>query len=169
MVVLRTLIAAAALAAAGPALAHVNLRAPVTPAPAGSYQPLRFELGHGCGEAATTALRIQLPPGFTTARPQPKPGWTVEVERSGDAVGAITWRGRLPGDQYDEFVMLVKLPADAAGALLFPAVQTCGDVAVRWDEPPSPDGRRALHPAPNLSVSPPAAAARDAHSHQDHR
>lgn len=168
MVVLRSLILAAALAAAGAAQAHVTL--PPEDVAAGSYKPLRFQVGHGCGDKATTALRIEMPAGVSAARPQPKPGWTLDIARSGDTVTAITWRGSLPGDQFDEFLVLVHLP-DSEGLLYFPAAQTCGGETVRWDEPQAKDDPAPKRPAPRITVMPRAgpspAAAPAEHHHQD--
>ena len=101
----------------------------------------------------TTALRIELPSGVTTARPQAKPGWTIRVERAADgAATAVTWTGGLlPGDQFDDFVLLLRLPS-APGALYFPAVQTCGADEEQWTEVPDAgeDGHGLSHPAPSL-------------------
>jgi uncharacterized protein YcnI len=161
MVVLRTLSAIAVLAAAAPAAAHVTVQ-PSTAA-TGAYQVLRFGVGHGCGDkAATTALRIEIPAGVTVARPQPKPGWTVEIVRAGDAVSAIVWRGALPPDQFDEFVILTRLPAEG-GPLAFPAIQSCGAEENRWTEPPPAGGPRPKFPAPVVSVIP--AAPEAGHDH----
>lgn len=156
MVVLRTLILAAALGLAGAAQAHVVL--PADGAEAGSYKPLRFQVGHGCGDKATTALRIEIPAGVSSARPQPKPGWTLNIARSGDTVTAITWRGELPGDQFDEFLIMVHLP-DTAGVVYFPAAQTCGAETVRWDEPQTPGAAAPKQPAPRIYLSPRSAPA----------
>lgn len=163
MVVLRWLGAAAVLAAAGGASAHVSLQPAA--AQAGAYQVLRFGVGHGCGDrGATTALRIAIPPGVSVARPQPKPGWTVQVGRSGDTVTAVTWRGGLPPDQFDEFLILAKLP-EGAGPLAFPAVQSCGAEETRWTETATPGGPRPQHPAPALNLTP--AAPEGGHVHHD--
>lgn len=152
MVVLRSLILAAALAAAPAAQAHVTVQP--SSAQTGAYQVLRFGVGHGCGDtAATTALRIEIPQGVSVARPQPKPGWTLEIERTGPTVTAVVWRGALPPDQFDEFVVLTKLP-DAAGDLPFPAIQSCGAAQNRWVEVPPAGGPRPAHPAPILRLSP---------------
>jgi len=162
MVVLRTLALAAALATAAPALAHVT----VQPAQAmtGAYQVLRFGVGHGCGDKfATTALRIEVPAGVTVARPQPKPGWKLEIVRSGEAVTAVVWKGGLPPDQFDEFVLLTKLPA-AAGPLAFPAIQSCGREENRWTETAAPGAPRPKFPAPSVTLVP--AAPEGGHDHQ---
>lgn len=147
---------------ASPALAHVA--AEPRQAPAGAYQVIAFRVGHGCGKAATTALRIELPAGLASARPQPKPGWTLKIERDGDRPTAIVWTGDLPGDQFDEFAILAKLP-DQPGPLYFPAIQTCGADQAPWNQIPDPgDVPRSLdRPAPSLLVTPPAGAAETHH------
>lgn len=66
------LMATAGLLVAPPAWGHVVLSQPQ--APAGSYYTAYFRIGHGCAGAATTALRVEIPPGIVVARPQPKPG-----------------------------------------------------------------------------------------------
>jgi uncharacterized protein YcnI len=154
--------AALVLLTAAPALAHVS--AEPRQAPAGAYQVIAFRLGHGCGKAATTALRIELPAALASARPQPKPGWTLKIERDGDQPIAIVWTGNLPGDQFDEFALLTKLP-DQAGPLYFPAIQTCGADEAQWNQIPDPgDAPGALdHPAPSLLVTPSAGAAETHH------
>lgn len=152
----------ALLLAAGPALAHVS--AEPRQAPAGAYQPVTFRVGHGCGKAATTALRIELPPGLASARPQPKPGWTLKIEKDGEIPTAITWTGDLPSDQFDEFAILAKLPHQT-GPLYFPAIQTCGTETAAWNQvPEAGDTPAALdHPAPSLMVTPPVGAAETHH------
>lgn len=163
MVVLRPLVLAAALGVAAPALAHVTVQ-PAT-APVGAYQVLRFGIGHGCGDkAATTALRMEIPTGVSVARPQPKPGWKLEIVRSDGAVSAIVWRGRLAPDQFDEFVVLTKLPA-AAGPLAFPAIQSCGAEENRWIETPPPGAPRPKFPAPLVTLTPAAPEGGHDHAH----
>jgi uncharacterized protein YcnI len=160
---LRSLIPAALLlTCAAPAMAHIS--AEPRQAPAGAYQVVAFRVGHGCGKAATTALRIELPAGLASARPQPKPGWTLKIERDGDRPTAIVWTGELPADQFDEFAILTKLP-DQAGPLYFPAFQTCGADEAPWNQVPDPgDAPGSLdHPAPSLLVTPPQGAAETHH------
>jgi uncharacterized protein YcnI len=162
-----SMILALALAATGgAAAAHVS--ADLAEAPAGAIQVVRFRVGHGCHEtAATTALRVEMPAGLASARPQPKAGWTLSIERDpAGAVKAVQWAGRLPGDQFDEFALLVKLPADQT-SMAFPAVQTCGAEAERWTEirdPTQPD-RKLSHPAPTVRLTPPTAAPDGGHHH----
>jgi uncharacterized protein YcnI len=162
MGLLRNLAVLAALGAASDAAAHIS---PIpAEAPAGSYQAIRFRVGHACtGAAETTAVRIEIPPGLPPARAQPKPGWTVSFEREGEGedVRAIIWRGHLPADQFDEFAIFLKLP-DVIGEIEFAAIQTCGDKEARWDQPPMSGGPS---PAPVFRVTPAAPAAGPLHNH----
>lgn len=150
--------AAAVVHAATAARAHVVVDAPS--ARAGAYHVLFFRVGHGCDGSPTTALRIEIPESIQAAKPQPKPGWALTIERTPlaaprvdhgkaltDRVAAITWSGRLEDAQWDQFGLQLKLP-DAAGPIAFPVVQTCDSVAVRWD------GATPSRPAPVLDVEP---------------
>jgi len=141
---------------AGAAQAHIS--ADPREAPAGGYQAVRFRVGHGCHDtAATTAVRIEMPAGLKAARPQPKPGWALAIER--DATGtvtAVTWQGRLPADEFDEFAVYLRAP-DAPGVLYFPTMQTCGSEAEQWTEISAPGAAARLsHPAPSLRLTPTA-------------
>lgn len=153
-----------AWALAAPAAAHIVLAEPQ--AAAGSYYAGHFRVGHGCDGSPTVKLRVALPSGIVTARAQPKPGWTVSVERealaqpvriegheTSERVAAISWSGRLDADQFDDFGILMKLP-EAAGALYFPTVQSCETGAKAWTDIPAPG--QAWHdvasPAPVLQL-----------------
>jgi periplasmic copper chaperone A len=151
------------------ASAHVSLTEPK--APAGSSYVGSFRIGHGCDSSPTIALRVEIPESITSARPQPKAGWTLQIEHvplakpvQGDTgetvtsrVSAIIWKGGpLPADQFDDFEIMMKLPA-TAGTLLFPATQTCASGAVHWGDAPMA-GMRMPNPAPALTVTPATAA-----------
>ena len=149
----------AALAAPLPALAHV-VAAPDT-ARAGSYAAIAFRVGHACSAGdATLKVRIEIPPGVVSARPQPKPGWTYETEREAGAdpkaaPSAITFSGRLPDEAFDDFSLLMKLPA-AGEALVFPVIQTCEKGESQWTQVPSADApdERLSRPAAILHLTP---------------
>lgn len=141
----------AVLAISPAAAAHIS--ADPGKASAGAYQVIRFRVGHGCGKAPTTGLRIELPPQLASARPQPKPGWSLRIERDGDRVVAIAWTGELPDAQFDDFAILAKLPAEP-GPLYFPTVQTCGSEEQQWTGIPDPGEAGLSHPAPVLLVTP---------------
>jgi len=165
------LLSALALAAVAPASAHVTLEA--QQAPIGSTYKAILRVPHGCGSAATTSIRVQIPEGVIAVKPSPKPGWTLTTT-SGDykqtydyfgtpttkGVTEITWSGgSLPDAWYDEFVFrafLAKtLPADTT--LYIPVVQGCeGGAVERWIEIPAAD-RKAdddKRPAPGLRLRP---------------
>jgi hypothetical protein len=152
----------AALCAAPLAHAHITV-APAS-APAGAYQTLVFKVGHGCDGSATTAITVSLPEGVT-AKPMPKPGWTLDLvegklatplQAHGKtitrAVREITWRGGpLPDAYYDEFTVQAKLP-DAPGRYAFKVGQQCEKGRVDWaDVVPG-----SKTPAPVLEVVPAA-------------
>ena len=164
---MKTLMIAVAAMIAAPAGAHIVF-APAE-APAGSYYAGEFRIGHGCGDAATTAVRVTIPDGVLIARPRPKPGWTIEIERAPlpapvmsegrevrERVAAITWRGELPADQFDGFGLMLKLPAGRTGPLYLPVRQTCGNEAVDWADIPAAGQSwgSMKRPAPVIELKP---------------
>lgn len=149
-------------------------------AEAGGYYTGAFRIGHGCDGSATTTLKVTMPEGLVTVRPQPKPGWTVTIEKAKlptpikgeggrqitERVASITWAGRLDPDYFDEFGISTKLPAEA-GTLYFPAVQTCEAGSIAWTDIPAAGQawHDVPHPAPVLVV----AAGHEGHGgHGDH-
>ena len=96
-------------------------------APTGSNYKAVFQVGHGCNGAPTTAIAVQIPPGFEGAKPFAKAGWTISTQGN----TAVTWtaaskEAALPDAHVDEFILRGKLP-DAAGPLWFKVMQTCDD------------------------------------------
>jgi uncharacterized protein YcnI len=153
------LITLLALMAPFPAMAHV-VAAPGE-AKAGSYSAIAFRVGHACGAGDTTLkLRVEIPDAVASARPQPKTGWVIEIEKAEDKTTAITWTGRLPDDQFDDFAVLMKLPAlpekEGAGALTFPVIQSCEKGESQWTEIPDPErpDEKLTHPAPVVRLTP---------------
>lgn len=162
---MRKLLALAALALPAAAGAHVVFDQPQ--ASAGGYYTGFLRVTHGCGDSPTVSVRVEVPAGVISARPQPKPGWTLSVERAplaapikgeGGAtittrVTAVTWTGRLPADEFDQFGLSLKLP-DAAGALYFPTTQRCEIGVNAWTAiPPSAERWHATpSPAPMLML-----------------
>ena len=106
---------------------------------------------HGCAGSATTALRIEIPDAIAVAKPQPKPGWTLQIEHAplatpvkgeggtliSQRVKAITWRGRLLDEDWDQFGPL-RQAAGRAGQALLLRRQTCETGEERWVEVPAP-------------------------------
>lgn len=154
---------AALLPAAAPA--HIVFAEPE--APAGGYYAGFLRVSHGCGASPTRAIRVELPAGVISARPQPKPGWTLTIEQAPLAVpirgeggatitrrvSAITWTGTLPADQFDQFGIMMKLPADS-GPLYFPTRQSCESGSNDWVNRPADPARwhETAMPAPVLML-----------------
>lgn len=149
------LIALLALAAS-PSLALAHVVAAPGEAKAGSFSAVAFRVGHACGAGDTTLkVRVEVPDAVASARPQPKPGWTIDIEKAGEKTVAVTWTGRLPDDQFDDFPLLMKLPA-APGPLVFPVIQTCENGESQWIEIADPErpGEKLTHPAPTVRLTP---------------
>jgi uncharacterized protein YcnI len=169
------------LLAATPVAAHIVLAEPM--AAPGAYYAGFFRVSHGCDGSPTTAVRIEIPASVAMARPQPKPGWSLSVEKTPlprpvkgeggklmtERVSAITWKGRLGAEEFDQFAIMLKLPADT-GLLYFPTVQTCEAGEQRWTDIPA-EGQ-AWHdvprPAPVLNLMPADDMDAMAGMHHDH-
>ncbi len=161
---------------AGGTWAHVVLEQ--LQADAGASYKAVFRVGHGCGESAVKELIVQVPPGVVGAKPMAKAGWQITVERAPPAAAAsgrssvgdvvrIQWSGgRLDPAQYDDFVLLARLP-DQAGPLYWKVSQVCEAGRMDWvDVPAAGQQLRDLKsPAALLDVRPAAAAASGAHQH----
>ena len=144
--------AACALCLGNPSFAHVVLQD--SAAAAGSSYRAAFQVGHGCGDEATTAMRITLPAGFNGAQPMPKAGWTVSTkigplpvpyeshgQKTTQGVLEISWTANgpehaLPAAYYDEFVLRGTTPAKP-GPLWFKVLQSCAQGANDWAEVPA--------------------------------
>jgi copper(I)-binding protein len=159
--------AAACLAAAGPALAHVTLD--TTQAPAGASYKGVARVPHGCNGQPTTTLRIAIPAGLLDVKPMAKSGWTIRVEQQKYAkpfvlngkeilagVSEIVWSGgSLPDDQFDDFVFMGRIARELEGrTIAFPVVQECGSASVRWTDVAKPGEEEAAlaSPAPTVKV-----------------
>jgi len=155
-----TLLAAAVVLTGSAASAHIVMTN--TQAAPGSGYVGALRVSHGCaGGSATTAITVTLPAGVNSAKPQPKPGWTVILEREPLAtpirgeggqtmtqrVKSITWTGRLSDDQFDEFGMSITLP-QASGLLYFPTVQRCEAGENRWTDIPAAGAKWTSVPRP---------------------
>ena len=160
-------------AGTSPARAHIVLSQ--TSFPAGVNFAAFFKVGHGCGEAPTTSLNIEIPEGVDVLAFPAKPDWTLEIHRARGArpvkwnggmitgaVHSVTWKGRLEAKANDQFGLFLKLPA-RQGAVYFPTVQTCETGENRWVEIPAPGQawNSVPKPAPVLTL---IAAAETAYS-----
>ena len=135
-----------------PASAHVVLSQPTFEA--GQNYAAFFKVDAGCENSPTTALRVEIPPGVTVLKTPAKPGWSLEPEKKGAQVIAVTWRGRLDAKSSDQFGLFLKLPATAA-TLYFPAVQQCEKGQIAWSDIPAGEqaSAKVAHPAPMLRLT----------------
>lgn len=139
-----------------------------------------LQVPHGCDGKATTEVQMKLPEGFVFAKPQPKPGWELEIikgdyqktyDNHGKKVSSgpveIRWKGgNLPDEFYDTFVVKGKISGfDKETVLAFPTVQLCGtEGKVTWNEVAA-EGQNAhdlKSPAPTVTVT--LAAGGDEHA-----
>ncbi len=163
-----------------PASAHVVLEYQV--APAGASYKASFKVGHGCGASPTRQVAVDIPAGMRGARPMPKPGWTLDVQREKLAqpytshgrsitedVVRITWTAKtaqdmLPSAHYDEFVLVAQAP-EQAGTVYWPVRQACAEGSNDWVEVPKAGQKLSdlKSPAAALEILPAGGAA--AHNH----
>lgn len=174
--------AAAAVLAGGIGLAQAHPTLEYQVAPAGSSYKATFKIGHGCAGSPTRQISVGIPAGVRGARPMPKPGWVLEVQREKLAqpyashgrtitedVVRVTWTARtredqLPSAHYDEFALVGQLP-DKAGTMSWPVLQVCEEGRTDWVEVPragqKPSDLKA--PAAQLDILPGASAS--GHNH----
>lgn len=151
------------------AWAHITLEQ--GRAPADSYYKAVLQVPHGCKASPTVAIRVKIPDGVTSAKPQPKPGWKMVITRTklanpvdaghgrmiDEVVSEVAWSGgSLADEHFDEFRIVMKLPDRPGATLYLPVVQECRDGVQRWIETPG-SGRPAgdlKEPAPALLLTP---------------
>lgn len=149
--------------------AHVTLEQ--SEAAADSYYKAVLRAPHGCKGSPTVSVRVRIPEGVTSVKPQPKLGWKLNIAhvklatplddghggKITETVGEVSWSGsRLLDEHFDEFSMMVKLPNAPGATLYFAVVQECEQGAHRWIEIPEPgkSARDYREPAPALRLGP---------------
>ncbi|ANK88078.1 MULTISPECIES: YcnI family copper-binding membrane protein [unclassified Rhizobium] len=154
---------AAVVCAAGVADAHITLEQ--NQALSGKAYKAVLRVGHGCEGKATVKIRVKIPEGLLSAKPMPKPGWTVEKANAAyqqsydlygkpvkEGVSEITWSGgNLADDEYDEFVFRATVAKEipAKTRIYVPVVQECTEGAVeRWIEIPAAGKSSDYYDAP---------------------
>ncbi len=162
------------------ATAHVVLEYQV--APAGASYKATFKVGHGCAGSPTRQIAVDIPAGVRGARPMPKPGWTLDVQREKLAqpytshgrsitedVVRVTWTAKTPEDMlpnahYDEFVLVATTP-EKAGPVYWPVRQSCAEGQNNWTDVPQAGQKLSdlKSPAALLEILPGAGAG--AHHH----
>jgi uncharacterized protein YcnI len=146
-------------------------------AEAGSSYRGAIRITHGCSGSPVREVIVEIPDGVRGAKPMPKPGWTLSVEKARLAkpyeshgrrieedVVRVRWSGgRLESSHFDEFVLLAGLPK-MPGTLYWKVSQVCEQGRIDWFD--IPQGGRPLSdyktPAAPLEVLP---AAHSEHKH----
>ncbi len=159
---------ALALGLAAPAGAHVT--GDTDAVPADGYTQVTFTVPHGCEEAATDSVAVQIPEGILNAQPKVLAGWDVETTTSvldepvesghGEAqterVSEITWTAQpgneLPAAYRQDFTVGFKAPDAEGDRLFFKIVQGCGDAETAWIEETADGAEEPEHPAPYVDV-----------------
>lgn len=161
--------AASAVLMAAPAQAHIVLQE--NEAQVGTTYRAVLVVGHGCGDQATTGVRVQIPEGFYNVKPMPKAGWTIDTvvgpyetpfsnhgTEITEGVKEISWTGgSLPNDYFDEFTFRGTFgqQLEQGSTFYFPVIQSCGTTEDAWiDQSGDHD---AEFPAPAVVLSSPAA------------
>ncbi len=162
---------AAALLIAGSVAAAAHVTVQPNEAVAGTYFQTALNVSHGCEGSATVAIRVKLPDGVLSVKPQQKPGWTIEIKMRAlqgplpslhgrsiaETVDEVAWRGgSLPDNLYDTFGLLMRLPDAPGRTLYFPVVQECEHGVHRWIEIPETGqgGAEQREPAPAVRLKP---------------
>jgi uncharacterized protein YcnI len=92
-------------------------------------------------EVPTTAVRLLVPEGLQSVRPNVKPGWNVNLVRTGSGeearISEIVWSGgSIPADFREEFFFSAKTPTEPT-TLQWKVYQTYRDGFVAaWDQSP---------------------------------
>ena len=169
-------VAVLTLAVAGPASAHVGVKA--DNATQGGYATVTFKVPNESDDASTTKLEVNLPADAPVASVSLRPvaGWTAvavksklatPIEAHGtqitEAVSKITWTASgdaaiKPG-QFQTFDVSMG-PLPKVDQMIFKALQTYSDGnVVRWIDEPTTDGTEPESPAPTLKLTAAGAAA----------
>jgi uncharacterized protein len=164
------LAAAAAIAYAIPASAHVTAQPPEQPS--GGYTVVSFRVPSERPEA-TNKLEVQFPDGISSVRTAPVVGgWKVDVKmekldtpiddghggKLDEQVDTVTWSGgEIKDGEFQEFPVSIKMvdKGELGDMVFFPAIQTYegGEVA-NWTEKPSSadDDAELEKPAPSVTL-----------------
>ncbi len=134
-------VAALALSASS-VFAHVV----VTPNEAGLAARQDFSVGvPNEKDIPTTAVRLVIPNGLEEVTPYVKPGWKIDMKKTGDGEDAkvteINWTGgEVANGLRDNFTFRAMTPTDPT-TLVWKAYQTYSDGSVvSWDQKPADSG-----------------------------
>ncbi len=134
--------------AMAPASTLAHTESDVVAVPAGEPATVTLKPTHGCGDAATIAVRTRVP--IADAQAGAVDGWTHTATPDGSGNVVVEWTGGLlPADQEGQFPVTFTTPGTVGELLTFPFLQRCDDgQELAWiDGDPA-----AEYPAPRVLV-----------------
>jgi uncharacterized protein YcnI len=127
-----------ALAIAAPLAAFAHVHVDPGTASAGATRTLTFAFSHGCDDAPTTALAIDIPEGVGNATPVVQGGWSISRDLGADGVPTrvvFTPDAPVESGLKATVSMDVLFTEDAAGTVVaFPVTQTCVQGETAWTQ-----------------------------------
>ena len=142
MIAVPLVAAAALIAMAVPAFAHVDAEGQTA---ATGMTTVTFTLEHGCGTSPTTSMKIQLPAGTTDVKAQETAGFTAAV-----TADTLTWSGgSLPAE--GTFVADMRVIGNAGDTIFLPTIQGCEVGENDWIE--KTDDPEADNAAPRFTLT----------------
>jgi uncharacterized protein YcnI len=131
----RVAVLSALLTLAVTSIASAHVRVLPEEVPASSFEVFTVRVPTE-KEVPTTAVRVEVPEGFTISRVQPVPGWDYELEEEGGTVSAITWSGgEIGATEFQQFDVQGQTPEEP-GDYPWSAYQTYEDgEVVEWTGP----------------------------------
>jgi periplasmic copper chaperone A len=155
--------AAAILLPVAAASAHVGID--ITEAEADGFAFATFRVPHGCDGSPTTKVKVQIPDGVVSVKPEAVAGWKLEILNGpitpydshgtmiSEGVKEVTWTGGPLADAHvAQFGMSLKMPNKAGETIYFKTIQTCEQGETAWIEIPAEGAEEPEHPAPSLKL-----------------
>ena len=162
--------------------AHAHIVLEIQAANAGMAYKASFKVGHGCGSSPTRQIAVDIPSGVRGAKPMPKPGWALDVQREklaqpytshgrtvSEDVVRVVWTAKsrddmLPNAHYDEFTLATTMTTQA-GPLYWPVRQLCEEGSNLWTEVPRPGQKLSDLKAPAALLEVLSAGGQNEHQH----
>jgi uncharacterized protein YcnI len=146
----------------GSASAHIGA-VPAT-AVAGATSEINFAVGHGCEQADTVSVTVDIPAGVSGVRGMPNDFGKVKVNRdpATDLIVSVTWSKTAAEDRDDYFYKLgirAKLPDAPFTTVFFPIHQVCQkadgtQITADWVSTQPSEGESGPKPAASVIVLP---------------
>lgn len=165
---MRTLAVLTAVAAALIVPSTVSAHITVSPAElTAGYTYAEFSVPHGCDGSGTTSIRIKIPAGIASVKPQEVTGWKITTKEGtlaepvsifgdemAEGVTEVSWAGGpLPDSHMQRFGLSFFASESLVGeTVYFPVVQQCEEGVTRWIQIPVEGEEPPEEPAPGIAV-----------------